>query len=71
MGSVRVRDGSGGIHAREIEGYVVVEADGGGGIEVRTVAGDFVVRAKSDDLRMIRHNDVAGRVRLPGDAGTY
>jgi len=65
MGSVRLRDGSGGIHAREIEGDLIVEADGSGAIDARTVAGDFVVAAKTDDHRMIRHNDVAGRVRIP------
>ena len=65
MGDVRLRDGSGGIHVREVEGSVLVEADGSGAIDARELAGDFVVQAKSDDVRMIRTNDVGGRVQLP------
>lgn len=64
-GSVRVRDGSGGIHLREIEGDAVVEGDGSGAIDARTIAGDFVVRAKLDDRRMIRYDDVGGVIDVP------
>lgn len=67
-GAVRMRDGSGGIHLRDIEGDVAIDADGSGGIDVRRVGGDFIVRAKSDDVRAVRHRDVSGRVSLPADA---
>ena len=67
MGAVRIRDGAGGIHLREIEGDVVVEVDGAGTIDARDLAGDLTVRAKTDDARMIRHDHVAGRVRLPAE----
>lgn len=64
-GSVRARDGSGGIHLRDVEGDVLVEADGSGAIDARTIGGSLEVRAKRGDLRMIRHDEVAGGVRLP------
>ena len=66
MGSARIRDGSGGIHLREIEGDVIVVGDGSGAIDARGIGGALVVRAKSDDERMIRWNDVAGEVSVPG-----
>lgn len=65
MGGARIRDGSGGIHLREIEGDVVIEGDGSGAIDARALGGALTVRAKSDDVRMIRWNDVAGDVTLP------
>lgn len=65
MGSARIRDGSGGIHLREIGGDVVIDGDGDGSIDARNLGGSLTVRAKTDDERMIRWNDVAGDVTLP------
>lgn len=68
MGSALIRDGSGGIHLRNIEGDVTVDGDGSGAIDARGLGGALTVRAKVDDTRMIRWNDVAGGVRLPQPA---
>ena len=63
LGSLRLRDGSGGIDVSEIGQSVVIESDGSGSIDVRTVGGDFIV--ERDGSGSIRHSSVEGRVDVP------
>jgi hypothetical protein len=63
VGSLEASDGSGGIHARDVKGSVVVESDGSGSIEVQQVGRDFRVESKGSGS--IDYSAVSGAVNIP------